>query len=221
MNAKELSKNIGDLFRLRPAPFRTNLEGQLLEVDDEWRLESVLQKPTRVQLTNMRTGHQLELESDNIMERRSPDFLILRCEVTIGPNGIEIEPIHRGSPLVPPKTRKREETVGGHPKDVNMPAGYKRRLNYHRYRIAKDSAAKDERGGYRFPVRVKGPEDDIRAFQKEFIKGFGVFPTITRFSDHVGELEFTYVGPHGPEALESVAIKQRLTVLECGNPFTI
>lgn len=222
MNAKELAKNVGHLFRLRPKPFRIDPDGKpLLEVDDRWRLERVSRNPASVCLTNTRTGHQLELESDNIMERRSPDFLMLRCEVTIGPNGIDIEPIHRGAPIVPPKTQRRDAKDDGPSKNVNVPAGYERRLNYHRYRIAKDAAAKDEHGGYRFPVRVKGPEDDVRSFQQEVIKCFGVFPTVTRYSDGVGDIEFTYVGPHGPDALENVAIKHRLTVLQCGNRFTM
>jgi hypothetical protein len=221
MNAKELAKNIGLLFRLRPKPFRKDSEGEsLVEVDDKWRLDGVLNKPTRVQLTNTRTGHKLELEADNIVERRSPDFLMLRCELTLGPDSVDLEPIHRGSPLIPEKTLRREERGGG-PKYLNVPAGYERRLNYHRYRIAKDSAAKDEHGGYRFPVRVKGADTDVRAFHSEFIKRFGVFPTITRFSGGVGELEFTYVGANGPEAIENVAIKHRLTILECGNRFTM
>jgi hypothetical protein len=221
MNAKELAKNVGLHFRLRPKPFRKDSEGKpLVQVDDQWRLDGVLHKPTRVQLTNTRSGHKLELEADNIMERRSPDFLMLRCELTIGPDGVDLEPIHRGSPLIPEKTRRREEKADG-PKYINMPAGYERRLNYHRYRIAKDAAAKDENGDYRFPVRVKGVEGDVRAFHAEFIKRFGVVPTTTRFSGGVGELEFTYVGSDGPETIENLAIKHRLNVLQCGNQFTM
>lgn len=221
MNAKELTKNVGLLFRLRPKPFGKDSPGQsLAEVDDKWRLDSVIHKPTRIQLTNTRTGQQLKLEADNIMERRSPDFLILRCEVTIGPDSVDLEPIHRGSPLIPEKTRRREEK-GERPKYINLPAGYERRLNYHRYRIAKDSAAKDEDGGYRFPVRVKGVNSNVRAFEAELIKRIGVFPTITRVSDGVGELEFTYVGFNDPETIENLAIKYGLIILQCGNPFAM
>lgn len=222
MNALQLSRNVGHMFRLRPIPFRVEASGeQLPQIDDQWRLDSVDQKPARVRLTNTRTGHQIELESDNISERRSPDFLILRCEITLRPDGIAIEPIQRGAPIIPAKTATLEARPRGQPKYVNMPPGYERRLNYHRYRIAKDSAAKDERGGYRFPVRVKGAEADVKAFQRDVAKRFGVFPTVSSFADGVGEVAFTYVGTDGPEAVENVAIKHRLIVLQCGNPFTM
>jgi len=220
MNAKELAKNVGLFFRLRPKPFRKDSEGKsLVEVDDQWSLDGVLHKPTRIQLTNARTGHKLELEADNIMERRSPDFLMLRCELTIGPDSVDVEPIHRGSPVTPEKTRRREEKSDAG-KSINIPAGYERRLNYHLYRIAKNSAAKDEHGGYRYPVRVKGVDSNVRAFHAEFIKRCGLVPTITRFSDGVGELECTYVGSDDPETVENLAIKHRLTILQCGNRFT-
>jgi hypothetical protein len=221
MNARQLSKNVGNLFRLRPLPFRKDPTGKTLpQTDDQWRLDRVDFDPARIRLTNIRTGHQLELEADNIMERRSPDFLLLRCEVTITPDGLNIEPINRGTPIVPPQTAAQESRPKGEPKYINLPAGYEGRLNYHRFRIAKDAAAKDERGGYRFPVRVKGAEADVRAFQRDVQSQFGVFPTVTSFAGGVGEIEFTYLGESGPEALENVAIKHRLTVLQCGNPFT-
>lgn len=222
MNAKQLSKNVGQLFRFRPVPFRMGTNGeQLPQLDDQWRLDEILANPVRIRLTNIRTAHQLVLEADNIMERRSPDFLMLRCEVTIRPHGVDIEPIHRGAPVLPAKTEAREALTPGKPKYVNMPAGYERRLNYHRHRIANDAAAKDERGGYRFPVHIKGPEQNVRAFHNDVISRFGVFPTTTSFAEGLGEIAFTYAGSLGPESLENLAMEHRLTVLQCGNPFTM
>src|SRR5687767_15071653 len=99
MNAKQLSKNVGHLFRLRPQPWRLDGRGQRLpDSDDSWKLRSVNSGPARITIANLSTGHVLELESDNIMERRSPDFVMLRCQVIITPTGITIEPIHRGAP---------------------------------------------------------------------------------------------------------------------------
>jgi hypothetical protein len=46
-------------------------------------------------------GHVVELEADNIIERRSPDFLMLRCQLILRPSGVEIEPVFRGSPVLP------------------------------------------------------------------------------------------------------------------------
>jgi len=102
VNVKELSKQIGQLFRLRPLPFRVEEDGERLPpIDDQWRLEAVHSAPTRVRLVNLATYHALDLEWDNILERRSPDFLLLRCQLTIRGNAVEIEPIHRGAPVRP------------------------------------------------------------------------------------------------------------------------
>lgn len=222
MNVTQLRKNVGDLFRLRPTPFRIDQDGKRLpELDDHWRLEGVLRNPARVRLTNIRTDHALELESDNIQERRSPDFFLLRCQLTLTPKHVDVEPIHRGAPIVPTATQRREAPATVATKYVNMPAGYERRLNYHRYRIVKDAAARDERGGYSFPVRVKGPELRVRTFHKEALKQLGSFEAQTEFTDEMGQLAFTYSGPHGPEMIEDLATKHGLSVLECGNRFTL
>jgi hypothetical protein len=102
MNAKELKKNIGSLFRLRPLPWRFDGGGNRLEdSDDRWRLEAVDASPARIRIVNISTGHVADLEADNIIERRSPDFLILRCQLSVRPGGLSIEPIFRGTPVVP------------------------------------------------------------------------------------------------------------------------
>lgn len=45
-------------------------------------------------MVNIQTGHFVELQPDNVREYRSPDFLLLRCQLTLdGPN-VHIEPIH-------------------------------------------------------------------------------------------------------------------------------
>jgi hypothetical protein len=219
MNARQLSKNIGQHFRLRPLPWRFDGDGQRApDSDDSWKLSSVANAPARITIRNITTGHELELESDNIVERRSPDFLMLRCQILIRPTGIAIEPIHRGAPITPPDPIGIQPANG--PKLVNAPLGYERRLNYHRYRILKEKAARSPNGGYRYPVRVKGSEADVRAFCQEFNSKLGVFATITRSSAGVTELEFTYSGAAAPEVVEDLAIKHRMTVLQCGNSFT-
>lgn len=72
---------------------------QLPARDDQWRLDEVSERPARIRLHNISTGHFVELESDNVQERRSPDFLLLRCNVIISARGIAIEPISRGTPI--------------------------------------------------------------------------------------------------------------------------
>lgn len=86
--------------------------------------------------------------------------------------------------------------------------------------LPKTPQRKTSTAGTGFPVRVKGVDSNVLAFHAEFIKRCGVVPTITRFSAGVGELEFTYVGSDGPETVENLAIKHRLTILQCGNRFT-
>jgi hypothetical protein len=108
VNVQELRKNIGNLYRVRPAPWRIDDGGSRLEhVDDSWRLDAVDTAPARIRLVNVSTGHNVELEADNIIERRSPDFLMLRCQLMLRTSRVDIEPIFRGSPVLPdlPQTR--------------------------------------------------------------------------------------------------------------------
>jgi len=110
---------------------------------------------------------------------------------------------------------------GGAPTYINVPPGYERRLNHHLYRIAREKAARNEKGGFTYPVVVKGRDEDIRSFNREFIQHHGVHPMVTSSSQGVGELEFTYSGAHGPETVENLALKHRLTIIRCGNPFSV
>jgi len=97
MNLDQLRKNLGHLMRLRPLPIRRGPKAEQLEsIDDPWRLEAILPSPTRVRLSNIRTHHFVELQSDNVRSFQSPDFLLLRCQLTISARGIDIEPILDG-----------------------------------------------------------------------------------------------------------------------------
>jgi hypothetical protein len=93
MNLAQLSKHVGKSFRLRPHPIR--LVGQTgipAPSDDAWRLDAILDTPSRLSLTNLHTGHILELGTDNVREFRTPDFLLLRCRLTVQQGSVEIEP---------------------------------------------------------------------------------------------------------------------------------
>src|SRR5206468_1586280 len=79
--------------------------------DDPWRLDAILYTPSRLSLTNLHTGHILELGTDNVREFRTPDFLLLRCKLTVQPGNVEIEPFverYESNLTVSPAT----ETVG-------------------------------------------------------------------------------------------------------------
>jgi hypothetical protein len=94
MNLNQLNKQVGTTLRLRPLPTRFGPDGgHLPPSDDPWRLEEILQQPSRVRLINIHTGHFVELQPDNVREYRSPDFLLLRCQLIINGPRIEIEPV--------------------------------------------------------------------------------------------------------------------------------
>ncbi len=94
MNLKQLTKQLGSKLRLRPLPFRIGSNGeQLPQSDDQWRLDTILDQPPRVRLVNIQTGHFVELQPDNVREYRSPEFLLLRCQLTITPREVSLEPI--------------------------------------------------------------------------------------------------------------------------------
>src|SRR5690349_18026287 len=100
MNVKQLHKQVGSDLRLRPLPIRRNSNGQQLPPsDDPWRLQEILDNPARLKLKNLPTGHVLEIQSDNVRGYQSPDFLLLRCELTISPSGISFEPVHKHNPV--------------------------------------------------------------------------------------------------------------------------
>lgn len=94
MNLKQLKKRLGDAFRLRPLPIRIDGSGQTIpSSDDKWRFDQLLESPQRIRLVNIHTEHFIELQPDNVREYRSPDFLLLRCQLIVRGNAIAIEPM--------------------------------------------------------------------------------------------------------------------------------
>jgi hypothetical protein len=99
MNKEQFKKNIGKRLKLRPLVQQRvlswespGLGGELLPAsDDEWIAEKMLD--SGVDLKNIATGHVITLGFDNIREFRSPDFLLLRCKLTLEGNQVIIEPI--------------------------------------------------------------------------------------------------------------------------------
>jgi hypothetical protein len=92
MNAGQLKKNVGQHVQLRPKVMRRAPTGEPLRFrDDKWSIERVDEKG--VTIHNISTGHAVTLENDNVREYRTPDFLILRCQLTLQVNCVVIEPI--------------------------------------------------------------------------------------------------------------------------------
>ena len=75
MNLLQLSKRVGNSFRLRPQPHRLDANGvHLPPTDDQWRLEAIRDNPTGLELHNPGTGHVLELQPDNVKENEALTF---------------------------------------------------------------------------------------------------------------------------------------------------
>ena len=105
MNAEQLRKNVGQLVRLRPHPVLVELSlpgvavptnvrviprRQVLQTDYKWRLEDVSDKG--VTLHCLYTGHKITLGADNVREYRTPDFLLLKCQLALDGSMVHIEP---------------------------------------------------------------------------------------------------------------------------------
>jgi hypothetical protein len=106
MNTKQLKKDIGKSFHLLPRVrqvTRTRPPGvvvltsgeplyqtEIVETDYLWRLEEV--NDGSVTLYCSHTGHKIILGADNVREFRTPDFLMLRCQLTLAGDRIKIEP---------------------------------------------------------------------------------------------------------------------------------
>jgi len=96
MNLKQLANCIGTEYRLRPLPLFVDADGTELEQEDRfWLLEDIPEEPVRLRLVCRETDHVVELQPDNVREYRSPDFLLLRCQLTA-----RVGRRHRGAGLV-------------------------------------------------------------------------------------------------------------------------
>jgi hypothetical protein len=96
VNFDQLSRNVGRSLRLRPHPQILDASGARRNADDSWLLESVDLKARTVTFRHVYSGRQIELFGDNIREYQNPDFIVLRCEVTLTVEGFEIEPLIPG-----------------------------------------------------------------------------------------------------------------------------
>jgi hypothetical protein len=97
MNLEQLKKkNQGSTVHLRPVParFQTMTQTFLSPIDDPWTIYKV--EDGKVELHNLRTAHVVVLGSDNVREFRSPNFLLLRCQLTLTDEQVLIEPLVGG-----------------------------------------------------------------------------------------------------------------------------
>lgn len=92
MNIKNfMKKNIYKTVQIRPGVIRKTTDGGTFKDDDEWRVMEGAEGT--IGLRNTRTEHHLSLGVDNIKEFRTPNFLLLRCQITLQDNGFKIDPL--------------------------------------------------------------------------------------------------------------------------------
>jgi hypothetical protein len=107
VNTDQLKKNVGQDMRLRPHPLIVEhvplitgvrsssgdlvTERRLVPTDNRWRLTAVTSGS--VSLHGHHTNHDITLGNDNVREFRTPDFLLLKCQLTLDGNAVHIEPI--------------------------------------------------------------------------------------------------------------------------------
>ena len=131
MQLEQLKKNVGRHFRIRPITERWDDTGQLDSRDDRWSLDNVDVKANHIKITNLSTGYSKEIGGDNVREYRSPDFLILHCQLIIRGNTLLIQPILR------PKTILSEEQECL----SRIVAGYQRQFKSHKLINRRDGTA--------------------------------------------------------------------------------
>jgi hypothetical protein len=89
VNTDQLKKNVGQALRLRPTP---RIRVWITEPHDyPWRLVAVTDDGVTLHCEH--TGHTTTLGNDNVREFRTPDFLMLRCQLTLDGDKVHIEPI--------------------------------------------------------------------------------------------------------------------------------
>jgi len=92
MNKSQALKWKGQTFRLRPIAIQTTeLHERLPQQDDGWVVTDV--SDTAATVSNVRTEHEWNLGLDNIREFRTPDFLLLRCQLILRGPKVHSEPL--------------------------------------------------------------------------------------------------------------------------------
>lgn len=97
MNKANLGKMAGKRVCIRPKARRVDpILGELPPLEDHWVVISATQK--EMQLENPRSGHRLCIGTDHIREFRtdpngSDGLLILKSQVILRGNGIDVEPL--------------------------------------------------------------------------------------------------------------------------------
>lgn len=122
MNREQLSRNIGQLLLLQPAPYRIDAGGRVLpDLRDAWQLQSVTGDVARV--SNIRTGHFLDIGLDAVysyasdpnaknLGERHTGILQLKVQVYISGQRAWVQATVRpGEALPPPHDPQKDEIL--------------------------------------------------------------------------------------------------------------
>ena len=91
MNKTALKSMAGKTVRLLPQVARETEQGERLPPEDDyWRIQQA--SAESLIIYNLRTGHIYDLGCDNVIEFRNPDFLMLRCQLTLKGVHVLLEP---------------------------------------------------------------------------------------------------------------------------------
>ncbi len=93
MNISHFRHNLGKRVKPWPAPRVKLLDGRLLPLDDEWIIEHIDEDKRQVRLARVGMGHVKVLGFDNIREIRTPNYLLLRCQLTLEGKAVHIDPL--------------------------------------------------------------------------------------------------------------------------------
>ena len=92
MNKGQAVKWKGQAFRFRPIAIQTtDFDERLQQQDDKWVVVDV--SDTAAAVSNVRTGHEWSLGLDNVREFRTPDFMLLRCQLILKGPEVHSEPL--------------------------------------------------------------------------------------------------------------------------------
>jgi hypothetical protein len=93
MHIRNLQHSAGQTVRIRPVARRKLHDArELPPLDDMWEIAYSLRKGM-IQLRNSATGHFVDLGTDNVHEYRSSGHLMLKCQVTLRPLGLDLDPL--------------------------------------------------------------------------------------------------------------------------------
>ncbi len=107
------------------------------------------------------------------------------------------------------------------PAVVNMPRGYMPRLMSHIQEIATEKAIRMPDGSRKYPVHIRGPENQLRSFCREAIELFAASGMCTENSEGQGEVWFEYIGHAPPAAMRTLAVRYSLQIVQCGPTFLV